>query len=249
MRHVAVVAELLGFGYTLVYRRMKGEVAWELEEIEAVAAHFGESLASLFGAARPGERDHEPAILVVEGLRLQCKVLIGSRITEPDRNSLVAIRVGTQWMVVAAAQAGQGAAFAVRQLLVDGTADRARRIAILDDDADEASSISDYLATQGCEPHAFTRVEALLAHMKLRPFDAYVIDWVLAEGDAAELVAMIRADDPQCPIAILTGKMESDIRIENAVAEALSAHRLMFFQKPTRLPVISSQILGAFGGH
>ena len=48
MRHVTLVAELLGFRYTVVHRRMKGEVAWELEEIEKVAGHFGETLASVF---------------------------------------------------------------------------------------------------------------------------------------------------------------------------------------------------------
>ena len=83
--------------------------------------------------------------------------------------------------------------------------------------------------------------------MKLRPFDAYVIDWVLDEGTAAELVAMIRSDDRECPVAILTGKMGEDM-VEAAVAEALSTYKLMFFQKPTPLPLISSQLLRALSG-
>jgi DNA-binding NtrC family response regulator len=138
-----------------------------------------------------------------------------------------------------------GPTYAVRELIVADAEQRPRRIAILDDDADEVASISDHFASRGCESQAFTRAEALVSHMKLRPFDAYVIDWVLDEGNAAELVAMIRVDDPDCPIAVLTGKMETDLALEYSVAEALSTHRLMFFQKPTRLPLVSSQLLRA----
>jgi len=245
MRHVTLVAEILGFGYTLVHRRMKGEVAWELEEIERVAAHFGESLATVFSPSR--QDDYVAAVLFADGIRVECQLLLGDVIGHPEGHRLVAIRMGTQWAVVAAAKAGVGPCHEVRQLVVSSES-RHRRIAILDDDADEAASLAEHFSARGCEPEAFTQVEALVSHIKLRPFDAYVIDWVLDEGNAAELVAMIRSDDPQCPIAILTGKMESDLTIENAVAEALDTHKLMFFQKPTRLSLVSSQLLRALAG-
>jgi len=62
-----LVAEALGFRYTPVHRRMKGEVAWELEEIEKVAAHFGETFASVF--APPRESDYLAAVLLADGTR------------------------------------------------------------------------------------------------------------------------------------------------------------------------------------
>ncbi|MDP9095274.1 MAG: response regulator [Pseudomonadota bacterium] len=246
MRHVTLIAEVLEFRYTLVHRRMKGEVAWELEEIEKVAAYFGESLASVFATER--QEDFVAAVLAIEGARVDCQLLLGDVVRDPDRNQLVAIKVGAQWVVVAASQAGVGPAFEVRQMVVSGDADRRRRIAVLDDDAGEAASMAQHFSDRGCEAQAFSDVEALVGHMKLRPFDAYVIDWVLDEGTAAELVAMIRSDDRECPIAVLTGKMEQDVRVESAVAEALSTYKLMFFQKPTRLPLISSQLLRALAG-
>lgn len=246
MRHVTLVAELLGFGYTLVHRRMKGEVAWELEEIEKVAAHFGETLATVFSPSR--QEDYVAAVLLADGIRVDCQLLPGDVISNPEGHRLVAIRMGAQWVVVAAAKAGAGPCHDVRQLVVSSDPGRRRRIAVLDDDPDEAASLSEHFSARGCEPEAFTQAEALVSHIKLRPFDAYVIDWVLNEGTAAELVAMIRADDPQCPIAVLTGKMESDTTIENAVAEALATHKLMFFQKPTRLSLVSSQLLRALAG-
>jgi CheY-like chemotaxis protein len=243
MRHTTLVAELLGFRYTLVHRRMKGEVAWEIEEIEKVAAHFGETLATVFGTVRP--EDYVSAVLVADHARTTGRLLLGDLVRDADPKRLVAVRVGTQWIVCAAAQAGPGPVYSVRELTITEGEQRPRRIAILDDDAEEVASIREHFSDCGCESEAFTQTEALLRHMKLRPFDAYVIDWVLDEGNAGELVAMIRADDAACPIAVLTGKMESDLGLENAVAEALSTHRLMFFQKPTRLPLVSSQLLRA----
>ncbi|MGZ5915204.1 MAG: helix-turn-helix domain-containing protein [Hyphomicrobium sp.] len=245
-RHATLIAEVLGFGYTLVHRRIKGDVAWELEEIEKVAAHFGESLASVFATTRP--EDMVPAVLSVDGARIACRLLAGDVLREPERNSLVAVKVGAQWVAAAASQAGVGPCFEVRQLHITSDAERPRRIAILDDDEGEAASLAEYFAGRGCEAQAFTDVESLVAHMRLRPFDAYVIDWVLDEGTAAELLAMIRAEDPECPVAVLTGKMEGDIAVETAVAEALSTYKLMFFQKPTRLPLIASQLLRALAG-
>ena len=88
----------------------------------------------------------------------------------------------------------------------------------------------------------------LIRSMRLRPFDGFVIDWMLAEGSAAELVGMIRADDRDCPIAVLTGKIQSDVMVEPAVAEAVSTYKLLFFEKPTRLPIISAQLLQALAG-
>ena len=41
--------------------------------------------------------------------------------------------------------------------------------------------------------------------MKARPFDGYVLDWVLAEGSADEVIGMIHSEDPGSSIAILTG--------------------------------------------
>ncbi|MEO6896432.1 MAG: helix-turn-helix domain-containing protein [Caldimonas sp.] len=242
VRHVTTVAEILGVGYTMVYRRWNGAVAWEIEEIEKVAGHFGESLAEVF-AARSDER--VPGVLVAGAARIRCQLAIGGAVRQPAPDVLVAVRVGDQWMAVPGVEAPSGDRFTVRELVVSGDTERARRIAVLDDDPDESRSLADHFSLLGCEAQAFTQVDELVAAMRLRPFDGFVVDWVLSEGSAGELVAMIRASDPECPIAILTGKLEADLDIERDVAGALSTYQLLFFEKPTRLAIISSQLLRA----
>ena len=245
-QHVTTIADVLGVAYTLAYRRMNGTVAWEVEEIETVAKHYGESLASVF--AEQNLTDEVTAMLVAGPVRVPCQLIPGSVLRDPARNSLVAVRLGEQWMVVPVTDAGVGQCFEVVSMRVVGVGDRRWRIAVLDDDADETTNLAKHFEDRGCEVEAFTRVDELVPSMRLRPFDGFVIDWVLAEGSAAELVGMIRADDRDCPIAVLTGKIPSDVMIEPAVAEAVSTYKLLFFEKPTRLPIISAQLLQALVG-
>jgi ActR/RegA family two-component response regulator len=245
-RHVTTIGDILGGGYTPAYRRMNGTVAWEIEEVEKVAAFFGESLVDVF--SRQQAADELPAMLVAGPIRLPCHLIPGNAVRDPVRNSLVAVRLGEQWLVVPATEAGVGQCFEVVSMRVLGHGDRRWRIAVLDDDAEESSSLAQHFSDRGCDVQAFTRVDDLVPSMKLRPFDGFVIDWMLSEGSAAELVGMIRADDRDCPIAVLTGKIRSDVMVEPAVAEAVTTYKLLFFEKPTRLPIISAQLLQALAG-
>ena len=245
-QHVTTIADVLSVGYTPAYRRMNGTVAWEVEEIDAVARHFGESLASVFAENKLS--DEMSGMLVAGPVRVACRLIPGNVLRDPERNSLVAVKLGEQWMVVPATEVGASPCFEVISMRVVGAGDRRWRIAVLDDDAQESTSLAQHFANRGCEVEAFTSVDDLVPSMKLRPFDGFVIDWMLEEGSAAELVGMIRADDRDCPIAVLTGKIQSDVMVEPAVAEAVSTYKLLFFEKPTRLPIISAQMLQALVG-
>jgi ActR/RegA family two-component response regulator len=221
-------------------------VAWEIEEIDKVAAHFGETLADVFSGEQADES--MAAMLVVGGLRVPRSLSVGNATREPERNSLVAVKLGEQWLVIPATEAGVGPSFEVKRMVVAGRGDRRWRIAVLDDDVEETASLAQHFSDRGCEVQGFNRVEDLIGQMKSNPFDAYVIDWLLQEGSAAELVGMIRSDDHDCPIAVLTGKIASDVLVEPEVAEAVSTFKLLFFEKPTRLPIISAQLLQALAG-
>lgn len=246
VRHATAIGDVLGVSYTAAYRRLNGTVEWELGEVEKIAAHFGETLTSVF--ASDNASDFVAAMLVAGPVRVPCQLIPGRAVREPARNSIVALKVGEQWMVMPATEAGLSPCFEVKQMRVSGDSDRRWRVAVLDDDPTETASLKQHFTDRGCEVQAFTSMADLVPQMKLRPFDAYVVDWILPEGSAAELVGMIRADDPGCPIAVLTGKMRSDVMIEPAVAEVISTYQVLFFEKPTRLPIISAQLLQALAG-
>lgn len=246
MRHVTTVAQILGMGYALVHRRMSGATAWEFEEIAKVAEHFGESISQVFAEER-GD-DYQVAVLVAGSARAPCRLVVGPPVRDPARTSLVAIRAGDQWLVMPGAEAAAGSCFEVRRLLITGKSDHRWRIGILDDDPIETASLREHFIDRGCEAEAFHSIEGLVGQMKIRPFDAYVIDWVLSEGSAAELVRMIRADDRRCPIAILTGNLKADLMLEPAVAEAVATYKLLFYEKPTKVSLISARVLSELSG-
>ena len=245
-RHVSTLAQVLGVGHTVAWKRMKGASAWELEELEKIAVHFGETLADLF--APENAEASVLAMMLVEGLKVPCQLVVGDPVRDVDKNSLVANKVGEQWLVLPAARAGVGQSFGVKHLSIRGNSGRRRRIAILDDDVQDAKNMAEHFAERGCDVQAFTTAEELIGHAKANPFDAYVLDWVLGEGSAAELIAMLRADDPDCMIAVLTGKMIDDLDIEQAVGATMAAYKLQFFLKPTPPHIISSQLLPALAG-
>ena len=195
-QHTITIADVLGVKYTMAYRRLNGTVAWEVEEIETIAKHFGESLATVFSEQHVSEE--VTGVLVAGPVRVPCQLIPGHLLRDPVRNSLVAVRLGEQWMVMPVTDAGMAECFEVVSMRVVGVGDRRWRIAVLDDDADESKSLAKHFSARGCEVEAFTRVEALIPSMRLKPFDGFVIDWMLAEGSAAELVGMIRADDRDC---------------------------------------------------
>ncbi|MEO6744506.1 MAG: helix-turn-helix domain-containing protein [Caldimonas sp.] len=230
-RHVTTIAQVVACGHNAAYRRLNGGVAWEIEEIEKLAQHFGESLAEAFGGRE--DTDAEAAVLVAGGHRVPCELVVGDPVRERPPNTLVAVKAGEQWLVMPSSEGGVGPVFEVKHMTVSSRSNWRPRVAILDDDQNAAAGLAEFFSDQDCEVQAFSRVQDLVAHMKARPFDGYVLDWVLAEGSADEVIGMIHAEDPGSSIAILTGRMMDDVSVGRAVSQAISTYQLQIFQKPT----------------
>ena len=241
MRHVTSVADILGFTYTQVHRRMNGSVAWEIEELQRVGEHFGETLEEVFAEGKA--RVFISGWLALDGTRVACELALGDLVGEPAGDTLVATWDGARWVAGLAANAPHGERRVVLRLQIPKTGGRSR-VAILDDDEDEARSLADYLVARGFDADAFSTMEALIGKIALRRYDAYVLDWIVGDRSVTELVAMLRSDNSACPIAILTGRL-AERDIERDVAEALATYRLMFFEKPTRPALVASQLLHA----
>ena len=74
-RHSAHIAGLLKLSYHQAHRRMTGSAPWSLEELQAVAAHHGETLVDLFGEQKSA--DYETALLIAGPLRVTCRLWPG----------------------------------------------------------------------------------------------------------------------------------------------------------------------------
>jgi ActR/RegA family two-component response regulator len=243
-RHSAHIAGLLKLSYHQAHRRMTGVAPWVLEELQAVAVHHGETLVDLFGEQKSA--DYETALLIAGPLRVTCRLWPGQPLAQHRPGDLIAIKGGTEWVVMVAGDTPTPQACTVRRLIIEPKPDRPRRFAILDDDTDVARGLAAGLVELGFEATAFTTEAQLEAALQFDSFDAYVIDWVLANGTANALVAKLRNQSVTSPIALLTGKAGSKDVDEKELVAAIEQHGLLFLQKPVTALIAASQFSAAF---
>ncbi len=243
-RHSAHVAGLLELSYHQAHRRMTGGAPWSLEELQVVASHHGETLVDLFGEQKSA--DYKPAMLIAGPLRVTCRLWPGPPQAQHRPGVRIALRGGSEWVVMVAGDTPTPLACTVRRLVIEPKPDRPRRFAILDDDIGVAQGLAAGLVQLGFEARAFATEAQLEATVQFDSFDAYVIDWVLANGTAEALVARLRSQSATCPIALLTGKAGSKEVDEKELVAAIEQHGLLFIQKPVTASIAASQFSAAF---
>lgn len=209
-----------------------------------MAAQHGETLVDLFGGQK--STDYEAAVLIAGPLRVACRLWPGPPLAQHRAGDLIALKGGTEWVVMVAGDTPTPQACGVRRLIIEPKAARPRRFAILDDDLDIAQGLAAGLVQLGFEATAFSTEAQLDAALQVEAFDGYVIDWVLANGTAEAVVAKLRGQNATCPIAVLTGKAGSKDVDEKTLVAAIQQHGLLFLQKPVTASLAASQFTAAF---
>ncbi|MGZ4371796.1 MAG: helix-turn-helix domain-containing protein [Gaiellaceae bacterium] len=249
-QRVTYVAQTLQLGYQLARRRMIGETPWTVDELARLANSCGETLTSLFADdAAPGlVRTGQAAEFVLGPVRIPCRVWIGDKATSRKVSPLVAVQpTKDQWLVVPTPDAPEAESFEVERVLIQLGNAKKQRVAVLDDNEDIAKSIVEYMNGTGIEAQAFFSLDELMAEVEAKPFDGYVIDWLIDQRNARSLIAAIRAKDQSCPIVLLTGQLVNGNADESELASIASYYRLTFFEKPVRTSSLLSALQLGFG--
>ena len=139
-------------------------------------------------------------------------------------------------------EAPEADSFEVERVMIQIGKAKRHRVAVLDDDQDVANSIADYMTAIGLDAQALYALDRLMAEVESRPFDGYVIDWLIDQQNARALIAAIRAHDPACPIVLLTGQLEKGNADEGELASISSFYRLTYFEKPIRTSSLLSAL-------
>jgi CheY-like chemotaxis protein len=246
-KHSPFLANLLDLSYSTAHRKLQGSSPWTLDELQVLASHCGEPLASLIEAAPSEvESDSVLALLQAGSLRISCRVWLGGRVPRPADDSLIAFTASGRWRVGPADESNRAEAFAVRKLVIEPARERQNRIAVLDDDRDLAETMALHLREAGYEAVPYFTIDALMNDFQEQRYEGYIIDWIVGRSHAGQLTQAIRAHDPKTPIAVLTDRAESDVAVESEVAAAVASCNLLFFEKPVRMPIISAALMRAF---
>ena len=244
-QRVNYVATTLELGYQLARRRMIGETPWTVDELARLANSCGETLTSLFadGGATGLIRTGKPAEFVLGPVRIPCRVWIGNKAMARMVSPLVAVQpTKDQWLVVPTPDAPEAESFEVERVLIQLANAKKRRVAVLDDNEDIAMSVVEYMNGTGIDAQAFFSLDELMGQVDAKPFDGYVIDWLIDQQNARSLIAAIRAKDPSCPIVLLTGQLVNGNADESELASIASYYRLTFFEKPVRTSSLLSAL-------
>lgn len=239
-RQSAWLADATGLSYSQAHRRMNGASPWTLEEIERVAALFGESLSQVIALGTPS--DGQSGVMKVGTASLPCQLWIGARIERPPPDAVVAVQTDSGWSAMVAADAPDAPLYKVDRLDVrPGDATRPV-IAVLDDDHDLTHTICAHLEDSGYDARPFFRTPDLLSSAKARRYDGYVIDWIVGESSTQKLIAQLRAQDEAAPIVVLTAQVLAGVVDEAEIAEAVKRFDLVFSEKPVRMSILSATL-------
>ena len=152
-KHSTVAADVLGISYSQAHRKVQKDSPWSLEELQRFAGHYGQTLRDLIDLVE--EDTSQAAVLLTGSIRVPCRVWVGDPVSIPRAGSLVAIRVSSEWVVMAAGDDVPTPAYALRRLVVHGVDAPVKRLAVLDDSRDQADSLCDYLLSVGFEAAPF----------------------------------------------------------------------------------------------
>lgn len=77
-------------------------------------------------------------------------------------------------------------------------------------------------------------------------FDGFVIDWIVGETTAINLISSLRVMQPRVPIVVLTGHVLDGVVDEGDIAKAVQQFGLVFSEKPVRMSILSATLSLAF---
>jgi CheY-like chemotaxis protein len=239
-RQVPVTGDILGLSYNTIYKRLPAG-PWSLEELEKVAAHFGESLVQLVDPAS------QVATFVVGAVRMPCKVAMGAATNPGKPASLIAVRGDREWLVMPPSEAVTARSYDVTSVTIAPEV-QGCRVAVLDDEPEIAEAICADLRDMGFDAQAYFSIEGLSKDIKMQSFDAFIVDWIVGKQTTRQLIADIRVQDQLCPIAILTGQLEEGGDADEAEVAIVSAgENMQFYTKPLPVQVIGHRLKKALG--
>ncbi|HEU4729633.1 MAG TPA: response regulator [Kofleriaceae bacterium] len=120
-----------------------------------------------------------------------------------------------------------------------------RRIAVIDDEIDQATGLVALLALEGISAVAEHVAPRALARLVAEPPDALVLDVKMPGMSGTELFTLLRERYPELPAVFLTGYEARDPHVEAALTSSRVAH----LTKPVHLPDLIEKLVEVLEGH
>jgi CheY-like chemotaxis protein len=242
-----LISQATGLQYGAAHRRAKGDASWTFEELDQLARNFGETLDQVFYEAQMlGATAGE---IVIGGFRRNCHFWRGKQLSATAASGTLAAKLeGMTWIVAPLGDHSPGGElFEAERPVLDQDPDLSFRIAVLDDVPEAASVIRANLVAADMKCAAFYSISALIASVNTRPYDAYVLDWLIDNGNVRDLIGQLRGGDPTAPIVILTGQAGSTEEIASGIADMVATYGVHYFSKTSETSVMVAMLRRLLG--
>ena len=217
--HNTTIANVLGLSFSVVTRKMKGLIPWNLSQLQDIATHFGVPPAILLD-----DKGTQPAT------------------AETD---FVALQWQGEWLITERQHAREGRTYPVDVIELRSAQPNvyAARIAVVDDSQDVAETVCEYFIEKGVNAIPYFDGATFRKALEVEDFDGYILDWMLGDQTAAELVRGIRSSENSgAPIFLLTGKISTGEASEDEIAHIVSHYNARCEEKPVRLPILFAEV-------
>jgi CheY-like chemotaxis protein len=236
--HASEIARIINVDRSQSYRRLKGDVSWSHTDLRAVAHHFGAPDDHLLprddlGRYAPASGEAVPAVIRVAHLPPTGLLVPGAELAAGESSDLVAIRNGATWEI----HVNGDEPFGARRHAIEALTIRSQphlQVALLEDDTRAADALVEAFRPLGIVAMPYFDAASLQAAIAQRRFDAYVLDWLLAEGTAAGIVEEIRRHRAHVPILVVTGALMADSEMEKSLLELSAQWNFSTLDKPVR---------------
>ncbi|HBX0664456.1 helix-turn-helix domain-containing protein [Klebsiella pneumoniae] len=244
-KHTTHISQVLGITITHANRKMRGLASWESSQLEKLANSLNISISDIFKMV---EDSYEKKY--TGRYSFNKEEYDGTITFSRDLDRIYsAIKIDNQWHIfktddIEDDEIYDESRYALSSFTIASHArDKNRpRLALLDDDKAILTTTAELLRQGPYKIDTFTKNEDLIEKIKSRPYDGYILDWVVNDKSAYDVCKKIRESrKPHAMIIILTGQT-GDI-IDQEIAEAFNDFDILgFYNKPLRIATLQVNI-------
>lgn len=232
-RHVSFVGDFLQLSRAAAHQRVTRSNAWTLDEIRALAEHFGEGLADVVNGT--ADRTGTAALLSVGVLQLPCTVWISDEVDGVPTDALVALRQGEGYVVVPSTAALGERCWSITKLEIGHAIASVPGVAVYDTHPEVCHQMCGHLRGAGVGANAYAVLKDLIADAERDVYEGYVIDWpALGHPSVIPLLAAIRGHTRRAALVLLTGGTRAGLADAGEVGAAAARFAAQIVEKPVQ---------------
>ena len=225
---------VLGISVPQAYKKLNGNVAMTLAQVEAFNAYYG--IQTLTEGA-PALTEQE-AIFLAGQIELPCVVELGSRgLKDEYSQRYAAFNSDGIWYINEVAKCPPHTELREVENI---TLKQTRSIVVLDDDRGTADNHRDFLVAKGYKAFAFYDSASAKTAIETTRFDGYFLDWRLADGTSESLIEFIRERQPVVPVVVSTASGADGQEHQSVLTNLAIRYRVACYKKPMSLKNLTS---------